>query len=399
MGAPVARRATKPVHSGRMTGWTCVTATRPTRAEISRSAMSHNFRAIQDLVGPGVSVLAVVKADAYGHGMLEAARVFAGAGAAWLGVALPEEGVGLRESGIDRPILCLGGFWDGQEGLVVEHRLTAAVSRLDQLERLQSEARRQGVETAVHLKIDTGMGRLGLERSEVDRAISILGRCPDVRCDGLMTHLASSDVPELADFTNAQIDAFESEAARFERAGIVVSWRHLASSAGLHAYSRARGNLVRPGALLYGLKGDILSAGRADLPSIDVRPAMRFVSRVEHLKTVAAGTPLGYGCTFRTTRESRIATIPAGYADGIRRVLSNQGAVGVRGSFAPIVGRVSMDLTIVDVTGISGVELGDEVVIVGPGGPSAEEVAAAAGSISYEVTCAVSARVPRTFVD
>lgn len=376
-----------------------VTATRPTRAEISRSAMRHNLGAIRALVGPAVEVLAVVKADAYGHGLVEAARVFADAGAAWLGVALPEEGVVLRESGIALPILCLGGFWKEQEGIVVEHRLTPAISRLDQIERLESEARRLGIVATAHVKIDTGMGRLGLALADVGPALELLGRSPNVFCDGLMTHLSSCDSPALEAFTNGQIEAFESTSDRFERAGVTLRWRHLAPSAGLHAYSSARGNLVRPGALLYGLKGDILSPGRADLPELDVRPAMRFVSRIEHLKTVPADTPLGYGCTFRTARESRIATFPAGYADGLRRVLSNRGEVGVRGARAPIVGRVSMDLTIVDVTDVGGVELGDEVVIVGPGGPSAEEFAAVAGSISYEVTCGVSARVPRVYVD
>lgn len=389
----------EPVYSGRMIECLPATATRPTRADISRSAMRHNLEAIGDLVGPDVSILAVVKADAYGHGIIEAAETFVAAGAAWLGVALPEEGVLLRRAGISTPILCLGGFWDEQEGLVVEHRLTPAISRLDQLERLDAEARRQGVAANVHVKIDTGMGRLGLDRADVDRLLALLGRCANVECDGVMTHLASGDVPDLADFTNAQIDAHEATVERFERAGIAVRWRHLASSAGLYAYARARGNLVRPGALLYGLKGDILAPNRGDLPALDVRPAMRFVSRIEHLKTVPANTPLGYGCTFRTERESRIATVPAGYADGIRRVLSNRGEVGIRGARAPIVGRVSMDLTIVDVTDIEDVGLGDAVVIVGPGGPSAEEVAAAARSISYEVTCGVSARVPRVFVD
>ncbi len=376
-----------------------VTATRPTRAEISRSAMRHNLGAIRALVGPAVEVLAVVKADAYGHGLVEAARVFADAGAAWLGVALPEEGVVLRESGIELPILCLGGFWRAQEGIVVEHRLTPAISRLDQIERLETEARRLGTPATAHIKIDTGMGRLGLALADVGPALELLGRSPNVLCDGLMTHLSSCDSPALEAFTNGQIEAFDSTAERFERAGVTLRWRHLAPSAGLHAYPSGRGNLVRPGALLYGLKGDILSPGRADLPDLDVWPAMRFVSRIEHLKTVSAYTPLGYGCTFRTTRESRIATFPAGYADGLRRVLSNRGEVGVRGVRAPIVGRVSMDLTIVDVTDVGEVELGDEVVIVGPGGPSAEEFAAVAGSISYEVTCGVSARVPRVYVD
>lgn len=359
--------------------------------------MRRNLTTVREFVGPDVAVMAVVKAEGYGHGAFEAARAFADAGAAWLAVALPEEGVALRRAGFELPVLCLGGFWDGQEGTIVEHHLTTAVSRLDQIERLQLEARNRGAEAGVHLKIDTGMGRLGLAPAEVDAALALLGRSPNVRCDGLMTHLASADVPGFGAFTVQQMDAFDSLAERLERAGLELRWRHLASSAGLYGYARARGNMVRPGALLYGLKGDILMPGRSDVPDVDVRPAMRFTTRIEHLKTVPAGTPLGYGCTFVTERRSLVATVPAGYADGVRRVLSNRGEVGLRGMRVPIVGRVSMDLTILDVTEVEDPELGDEVVLVGPGGPSAEEVAAAADSISYEVTCGVSWRVPRVY--
>jgi len=370
------------------------TAARPTRAEISVEALRHNLRTVADLVGPEVAVMAVVKANAYGHGMLECARIFADGGAAWLGVALPEEGVALREAGLGQPILCLGGFWNGQESMLLDFDLTPAISRLDQLERLNAEAAHRGRTAPVHLKIDTGMGRLGLSETDFDAVLPTLAKLRNIEIDGLMTHLASSDVPALDDYSREQIARFDVAEALLRRAAVEPRWIHLANGATLHAYPESHGNLVRPGAILYGLKRDILSPVPPDL---DVRPAMRFVTRVVHLKTVPPGTSLGYGCSFTTTRESVIATIPAGYADGVRRALSNRGAVGVHGAMAPIVGRVSMDLTIVDVTGLDGVAIGDEVVIFGDGGPPAEDVAELAGTVSYELACGVSARVPRVF--
>lgn len=377
---------------GRMPEGARDTAVRPTHAEIRLDRLTHNLHAIRSLVGPDVAIMAVVKANGYGHGGISCAQVFAKEGVAWLGVALPEEGVALRNAGIDTPILCLGGFWDGQESTLLDFALTPAISRIDQLDSLDREAGRRGVTAPVHLKFDTGLGRLGLESTSAGDTFAHLARRRNLEVDGLMTHLASADVPGLEGFTRGQIERFHgiSELARAH--GVSPRWTHLANGAGLHAFPEARGNLVRPGAVLYGLKRDILSPAG---PELDVRPAMRFVSSIEHIKTVPAGTPLGYGCTYTTTRASRVATIPAGYADGVRRALSNRGIVGLRGTVVPIVGRISMDLTIADVTDVPDAALGDEVVLFGDGGPTVEDVAAAAGSISYEITCGVSARVPR----
>lgn len=372
-----------------------MTGLRPTRAEISVASLRHNFRVVGALVGPEVAVMGVVKANAYGHGMVDAARAFVVEGAAWLGVALPEEGVTLREAGIDTPILCLGGFWDGQARLLLDFGLTPAISRADQLERLDAEAGRRGVTAPYHLKVDTGMGRLGVPAAELDGFLSGAAALRRVECEGLMTHVSSADVPALDGFTREQISRYHDALALVERHGLAPRWRHLANGATTYAFPEARGNLVRPGAILYGLQRDTIAPAGPGLP---LEPVMRLVSRIEHLKTVPAGTPLGYGCTFTTPRESRIATAPVGYADGVRRSLSNRGAMGVRGHLAPVVGRVSMDLTILDVTDVPDVALGDDVVAFGRGGPSAEEVAETAGTISYEITCGVSARVPRLVV-
>jgi alanine racemase len=369
-----------------------ITGLRPTRAEISLGNLRHNFEVIRGLVGPDVAVMGVVKANAYGHGAEEAAAVFERAGAAWLGVALPEEGAALREAGIGLPVLCLGGFWDGQESLLLDYDLTPAVYRPDQVERLDAEAGRRGATASYHLKVDTGMGRLGVPPGTLGDFLDRVARLRRVSCDGLMTHFPSADVPELADFTRGQIARYGDALEALRRHGLEPRWRHLANGAGTHAFPEGRGNLVRPGAVLYGLKRDVLAPVGPDLA---LRPVMRVVTRIEHLKTVPEGTPLGYGCTFTTARRSAIATVPAGYADGVRRGLSNRGHMSVRGRLAPVVGRVSMDLTILDVTDVPGVELGDEVVLFGGGGISVEDVAEAAGTISYEITCGISPRVPR----
>lgn len=368
---------------------------RPTRAEISLAALRHNVRAVRSLVGPDVAVMGVVKANAYGHGAVEVAGVLAAEGVAWLGVALPEEGVALREAGLDTPILCLGGFWEGQESTLLDFDLTPAMSHLSQIERLDAEAGRRGVTAAYHLKVDTGMGRLGFAPEALDGALAAAAAFRRTSCEGLMTHLSSADVPALRDFTNGQVARYGDALDLVRAHGVEPRWRHLANGAGAYAFPEARGNLVRPGAILYGLAADTIAP---DGPGIDLRPVMRFVTRVEHLKTVPAGTPLGYGATFVTERESVVATVPAGYADGVRRSLSSRGWAGVRGARAPIAGRVSMDLTILDVTDAPGVALGDEVVLFGEGGPTAEATAADAGTISYEITCGVSSRVPRMVV-
>ncbi|MFP5263497.1 MAG: alanine racemase [Blastocatellia bacterium] len=373
-------------------------ASRPAWAEINLDNLVHNFHVMRAAVGPDAAIMPAVKADAYGHGAIDCARALEAAGADWFGVALPEEGIKLRDAGVSRPILCLGGFWEGQEGLVVARGLTPVVFRLDLLERLDAAARAAGANACYHLKVDTGMGRLGVPHDGLADFLDGAARFDNVRLDGVMTHLASADEPCKAEFTARQISLFEGAVEAVRERGHRPTWVHAANSAASHAYPRARGNLVRIGGVMYGLWRDVT---RPDLAPLDWRPVMSLHARVALVKTVAAGTPLGYGGTFVTGRESLIATLPIGYEDGLRRGLSNRGRVIVRGRFAPIVGRVSMDLTLVDVTGIGDVTTGDEVVIIGGRGPNrinAEEVAALLETISYEVTCGISDRVPRVAV-
>ncbi len=369
---------------------------RPTWAEISLPLLTDNYRTVKAYLDHNAKLMAVVKANAYGHGAVRCARALEAAGADWFGVALIEEGIELREAGIARPIFCVGGFWQGQADGVVAHDLTAALFRLDAAEELNARAREAGRIARFHLKVDTGMGRLGVQVSEVAAFVRELKRFDQIELDGLMTHLADADDCETA-YTNSQIEKYHEALSILRELGIEPTWRHLAASAGVHAYPQAHGNLARAGATLYGLRRDVLSPNHAPLP---VKPVMSLHSRIVLLKTVPAGTSLGYGCSFVTQRASLIATIPIGYADGFNRAHSNNGHVIVRGQFAPVVGRVSMDLSILDVTDVDGVSLGDEVVLIGQQGGLrilTEDVAARISTISYEIVTSVSARVPRVY--
>ena len=372
-------------------------AGRPTWAEIDLDALAENLSLIRARVGSEVSVMAAVKADAYGHGAVRCAQRLEAAGVDWFGVALPEEGIELRRGGITKPILCLGGFWASQENACLQQRLTPVVYRLDMIESLDRAARAAGVVVDVHVKIDTGMGRLGLRGDDVRQFCDTQSRFKNVRVEGLMTHLASADDPAQDDFTRDQLERFHQAIDMFSDRGVKPSYIHAANSAAAFAHPQARGNIVRPGGTLYGFRRDVLPP-KIEAPKL--RPVMSLRSRVMLLKTVGAGEKLGYGGTFQTTRESLIATIPIGYDDGYRRSLSNRSRVIVRGTFAPVVGRVSMDLTLVDVTEAAGVSLHDQVTLLGSDGAlavTAEDLGELAGTISYEITCGISARVPRIY--
>jgi alanine racemase len=370
---------------------------RPTWAEVDLDALAHNYRVIRNHVGDEVKILAAVKANAYGHGAPKCARRLESEGVDWFGVALPEEGIELREAGITKPILCLGGFWPGQEAALLQHRLTPVVYRLDSIEMLDRAARAGKVFADVHVKIDTGMGRLGVRADEVPEFCDALKRFQNIHLDGLMTHLAVADDETKQDFTTAQLHAFDEALNIFRARGFSAELIHAANSAATFARPRGGDNMVRPGGTLYGFVRDVLPG---DVQPPPLRPVMSLYSRIMLLKQVPRGEKLGYGATFETQRDSLIATLPLGYDDGYARALSNRGRVIVRGEFAPVVGRVSMDLTLIDVTDVAGVELNDQVTLLGADGASeitAEEIGARAGTISYEITCGISNRVPRIY--
>ncbi|MFN2510140.1 MAG: alanine racemase [Pyrinomonadaceae bacterium] len=368
---------------------------RPTWAAIDLDALASNFHAIRNHLNKGVKAIAVVKANAYGHGATECARRLAHEGADWFGVALPEEGIALRSSGITQPILCLAGFWEGQAAACIQNSLVPVVYRFDLIEALDAAAREAGIVADVHVKIDTGMGRLGVRFDEAAEFADALKRFENIRVDGLMTHFAAADDPTCEKLTEDQIKRFENVGSLFRAQGFTPRYQHSANSAGIFSHPEALGNMVRPGGVLYGLWRDILPPSTEDN---ELQPVMSVHSRIMLLKSVPQGETIGYGCTFEASRKSLVATVPIGYDDGYLRGLSNRSHVIVRGTYAPVVGRVSMDLTILDVTNVEDVEIGDTVTLLGRVGDleiPAEELARIAGTLSYEVTCGIGERVPR----
>jgi len=375
-----------------------ITGQRPTWAEIDLDALAHNLGVIRNQVGPETKIMAAVKANAYGHGAPECARRLEAEGVDWFGVALPEEGIELRKSGISRPILCLGGFWRGQESACLQYQLTPVVDRLDETEALDRAAHDAGIKANVHLKIDTGMGRLGVRSEKISQFCEGLQRLANIRVDGLMTHLAAADDQALDEFTTNQLRRFEEGVRVCRDHGIDPVYVHAANSAATFAFSQGVGNMVRPGGSLYGFVRDVFPAN-IERPAL--KPVMSVHSRITLLKRVGPGEKLGYGCTFETKRESLIGTIPIGYDDGYRRLLSNRGQMIVRGHFAPVVGRISMDMTLIDVTDVPNVTIDDYVTLLGSEGEvqiTAEDLGELAGTISYEITCGISNRVPRIYL-
>jgi alanine racemase len=376
-------------------------ARRPTWAEIDLNNLAANFNQIKKRVSPAARVMAVVKANAYGHGAIECSRRLANEGADWFGVALPEEGIELRDSGILQPVLCLGGFWPGQAALCVRQRLTPVVYRLDMIQSLNQAASDAGVVADVHVKVDTGMGRLGIRFDELGEFVAALKQFRNVRIDGLMSHLAAADDAACQPLTHDQIHRFEEAVVVFRDHGYRPTYLHMANSAGIFGHREAWGNMVRPGGVLYGLWRDVLPLSTSDA---ELLPVMSLHSRISLLKWVPAGETIGYGCTFEASRRSLIATLPIGYHDGYMRGLSNRAHVIVRSMYAPVVGRVSMDLTLIDVTNVSGVELDDQVMLLGWDRQNtelkihAEDLARISGTLSYEVTCGVAERVPRVYI-
>lgn len=372
---------------------------RPTFIEINLENLVFNFASVKNFVGDDVEYMAVVKADAYGHGAVACARQLEKAGIDWLAVALPEEGLELRENGIKKPILCLGSFWAGQESVLLENNITPVIYQKETAENLNRAAAAKNLTARVHIKVDTGMGRIGVRFDEVKNLVEVLKPLKNLSVEGLMTHFAAADKLSENDFTNVQIERFDEAIRIFEANGFRPKYKDLANSPGAIAHSNARGNMVRLGGILYGLGGDVLPP---EIVKPELKAVMSLRTRIAHLKFVPRGETLGYGRTFQTETDSIIATIPIGYEDGYRRSLSNCGRVLINGSFAPVVGRISMDWTIVDVTEIPNVKLNDAVVLIGEQNGSfvtAKELAEKIGTISYEITCGMNRRVARKYVE
>lgn len=371
-------------------------AVRPTRAEINLAHLRHNLRVVQRAAA-GARVWGVLKADGYGHGAKAVARTLERAGIHGVCVALLEEAIELREAGIRIPILVMGGHYGRAWGELLRHELTPVVHELSQIAALAEEVRYSGSEPIrIHLKVDTGMGRLGVSAKDLPALAGAIRNAPEIVLDGLMTHFACADSWD-TESIEGQLDQFDAATATLVRMGVTPAFRHAANSAAILASERARMDVVRPGLALFGVE-----PRRGSCP--ELRPVMRVSTAVIAVRDLEPSMAVGYGATFRATRPTRIATIPMGYADGLSRGLSNVGHVVLRGARAPIVGNVSMDMTTIDVTDLPGVRVGDECVVLGSQkGPlgeasiDAEEVARTLGTISWEVLTAISRRVPRFY--
>ena len=373
---------------------------RPTWAEISLSALRENFRAVQSHVGPRVTVCAVIKADAYGHGATPCALSLESAGAKWLGVTTTDEGMPLRSAGVRSRILLMTGFWRGEEDEVVRQNLTATVWEPWHVEVLSDAVQRLGAGSQpIHLKIDSGMGRLGVTLAELPSMCRVIQRASHIVLEGVSTHFASSEVTDAPE-TQLQIENFERALRIVKDAGLSPALCHMDNTGGILARPDSWRDMVRPGIALYGYTLPLRStkASADSRPTIRVRPALSWRTRIISIRQFAAGQPVGYGGTYTTTSPSRIAVLPVGYADGYRRALSNRGRVIIRNGYAPIVGAVSMDLTLVDVSRIPGAAEGDDAMLIGSRGSlkvDAAELAELSGTVPYEILCGISKRVPR----
>jgi alanine racemase len=365
---------------------------RPTICGIDHEALRSNLRQIRHKVGSRVKILCMVKANGYGHGAAEISQTLIQAGADAFGVATLEEAVQLREAGIQAALIVLAGVFPAQLDTFVEYKLTPVVHDLISLKALDRESSRRQVELGVHLKIDTGMGRLGFLAAEADQWIAAIKQSESLHIQGVFSHFSHAESVQ-GDYTQKQLEIFKRVLGQLRSAGVVPDLVHLANSAATITLPAAYFDMVRPGLMLYGVYP---SPNMKE--QINLKPALSWKTKILQLKNVPSGTSVSYGQTYVTERESLIATLPIGYADGYPRFLSNRGEALVRGQRARIAGRVCMDLTMIDVTDIRNVRQGDEVVLLGRQGGaeiSADEIAAWANTISYEILTSIGTRVPR----
>ena len=388
---------------------------RPVWAEVSLSALTHNLQAIRKFVNPAEEkrktprkILSIVKGDAYGHGGPQVAKALEKAGSDWFGVTCTEEGIAVRKAGVRKPILILTSFVRGEESRLVEHDLTAVIHRCEQLPLLERAAARRGGKKPVsfHLKMDTGMNRLGIAPGDVECFARQLTKCKHLRLGGIFTHFASSEVfsnTRTGQQTRAQEERFYATVERLRTLGIDPGIVHLANSAAIVSRPETWADMVRPGAILYGYHpGYDPVEKRAEIEArLPLKPVMSLRTKIINLRSIPAGAGVGYNETFVAQRPSRIGVLAAGYGDGIHRSLGNRGSVLVRGKLAPIVGIVSMDVTMIDVTDVPEAEIGDVATIYGVDGQRshpAHLVARSLGTVTSDLLCMVSRRVPRIYI-
>ena len=388
---------------------------RPVWAEVSLGALAFNLEAIRKHVNPPGEkrktprkVLSIVKGNGYGHGGPEVAKALEKAGSDWFGVTCTDEGIAVRKNGVHKPILVLTSFVPGEESRLVKHDLTAVIHRCEQLALLDRAAARRGGKKRVpfHLKIDTGMNRLGIASGDVECFARQLGKCRNIELTGIFSHFASSGVftdTPVGKQTREQEERFYAALERLRALGIDPGIVHLANSAAIVSRPETWADMVRPGAILYGYHPgyDPVEKREEAEARLPLKPVMSLRSRIISLRNVPQGAGVGYDSAFVPQRPSRIGVLAAGYGDGIHRSLGNRGNVLVRGKLAPIVGIISMDVTMIDVTDIEDAEIGDVATIHGTDGKQvlpANRVARSIGTVTSDLLCAVSQRVPRLYV-
>jgi alanine racemase len=387
---------------------------RPVWADVSLSALTHNLEAIRRYVNPPDEkrktprkILSIVKGNGYGHGGPEVAKALEKAGSDWFGVTCTDEGIAVRKAGVRKPVLVLTSFVPGEESRLVEHDLTAVIHRCEQLALLdRAAARGNKKRVPFHLKMDTGMNRLGIATTDVECFARQLAKCKHLQLAGIFSHLASSEVSSdtaVGRQTREQEERFYAALERLRALGVDPGIVHLANSAAIVTRPETWADMVRPGAILYGYHpGYDPAEKRAEIEArLPVKPVMSLRSRIISLRSVPAGAGVGYNATFVPKRPSRIGVLAAGYGDGIHRSLGNRGSVLLRGKLAPIVGIISMDVTMLDVTDIEDVQIGDVATIYGTDGAQrlpASLVARSIGTVTSDLLCAVSQRVPRLYV-
>ena len=377
---------------------------RPVWAEISLKAILHNLRAIRKQVGAQRKILAVVKSNAYGLGAVPVAKALQKAGTEWFGVTCANEGVELREAGIRKRILVLTGFWPGEERRLIQNNLTPTVTRVDDLGHLERGARAAGGKSRLrfHLKINTGMNRLGISADEVECFARTLARCKHIELEGTFTHFASAE-DFTARQTNEQEKVFLACLDRMRALGVAPGIVHMANSGAICARPSTWADMVRPGAILYGYyqSFDPPQKKQEVMGQVALQPCLSLRARIISLRNVPVGEGVGYAARFVTKRPSRIAVINAGYADGVVRALTNRGWALVRGQRVPLVGTISMDLTTLDLTDVPEAVLGDVVTIYGKDGDAAIEVSEVAheiGTVTSDLLCALGRRVPKFYL-
>jgi len=371
----------------------------PVWAEINLQAIAHNVRQLAGVISPDTGLMAVVKANAYGHGAVQVARTALQNGAIYLGVARVAEGEALRQAGIEAPVLVLGYTPPASYPSLLRNNLAQTISSLGEAGELSAAAAREGKKAVIHIKADTGMSRLGFRSTDTgaERDILSIASLPHLEVEGIFTHFAAADSKN-KDYTMAQWSKFNDLLQSLAVKGLGFRYRHAANSAAIIDLPETNLDMVRAGIAMYGA----YPSAEVKKNRVSLQPAMTVKALVAHAKKVPAGTGISYGVTYTTPEQTMVATIPAGYADGYSRLLSSRGEVLVRGRRAPVIGRICMDQFMVDVGRIPGVIPGEEVVLLGRQNGeeiSADELAAKTGTISYEVFCMINARVPRIYVE